>query len=79
MVPLDFTEDDIKWAVSKLSSAVGALGSEAFEQRNWLIRFMCVLEEIKDVVTNMDDWISNSSPPLVPILCINGLSPSSAE
>ena len=66
MVPLDFTEDDIKWAVSKLSSAVGALGSEAFEQRNWLIRFMCVLEEIKDVVTNMDDWISNSSPPWSP-------------
>ena len=66
MVPLDFTEDDITWVVSKLSSVVGALGSEAFELRNWLIRFMCMLEEIKVIVTNMDDWISNYFPPWSP-------------
>ena len=28
-VPLDFTEDDVTWVVSKLSSTAGALGEEA--------------------------------------------------
>ena len=28
-VPLDFTEDDVTWVASKLSSAAGALGAEA--------------------------------------------------
>ena len=39
MVPLDFTEDDVTWVVSKLSGAAGALGAEAVELRNWPIRF----------------------------------------
>ena len=33
-VPLDFTEDDVTWVASKLSSAVGALGAEAMGLRN---------------------------------------------
>ena len=42
MVPLDFTEDDVTWVASKLSSATGALGAEAIELRNWLLCFGCV-------------------------------------
>ena len=37
-VPLDFTEDDVMWVASKLSSAAGTLGAEAMELRNWLLR-----------------------------------------
>ena len=40
-VPLDFTEDDVTWVASKLSGAAGALGAEAMELRNWLLRFGC--------------------------------------
>ena len=40
--PLDFTEDDITWVASNLSSAAVAMGAEVIELRNWLIRFGCV-------------------------------------
>ena len=33
-VPLDFTEDDITWAASKLSGAAGVLVAEVIELRN---------------------------------------------
>ena len=38
-VPLDFTEDNATWVASKLSGTAGALGAEAMELRNWLLRF----------------------------------------
>ena len=50
-VPLDFTEDDVMWVSSKLSSAAGALGAEAIELRNWLLCFRCASEELRVVVT----------------------------
>ena len=34
MVPLDFTEDNVTWVVSKLSDTAGELGAEAMELRN---------------------------------------------
>ena len=43
-VPLDFTEDDVTWLASKLSSAEGALVAEAMELHNWLLRFGCASE-----------------------------------
>ena len=62
-VPLDFTEDDVTWVASKLFSAAGALGSEAMEMRNWLLRFGCAWEELRVVVASLADWMANSSPP----------------
>ena len=54
-VPLDFTEDDITWVASKLSGTAGALGAEAMELRNWLLRFGCASEELRVVVTSLAD------------------------
>ena len=62
-VPLDFTEDDVTWVASKLSGAAGALGAEAIELRNWLLRFGCASEELRVVVASLADWMANSSPP----------------
>ena len=62
-VPLDFMEDDVTWVLSTLSGAAGVLGSEAMELRNWLLRFGCVSEELRVVVSSLADWMSNSSPP----------------
>ena len=62
-VLLDFMEDDVMWVASKLSSAAGALGAEAIELRNWLLRFGCASEELRVVVARLDDWMANSSPP----------------
>ena len=62
-VPLDFTEDDVTWVASKLSGAADALGVEAMELRNWLLRFGCASDEIRVVFASLADWMDNSSPP----------------
>ena len=62
-VPLEFTEDDVMWVASKLSSAEDALGAEAMELRNWILRFGCASEELRVVVASLADWMANSSPP----------------
>ena len=62
-VPLDFTENDVTWVVSKISGAAGALGAEAMELRNWLLCFECASEELRVVVARVAYWMANSSPP----------------
>ena len=47
MVPLDFTEDDVTWIVSKLSGATCVLVVEGIDLRNWLILFRCMAEELR--------------------------------
>ena len=61
--PLDFIEDDVTWVASKLSGVIGALGAEAIELQNWLLRFGCAPEEIRVVVDRLAHWIANSYPP----------------
>ena len=36
---LDFTEDNITWVASNLSSTAGAMGAEMIELINWLVLF----------------------------------------
>ena len=60
-VPLDFTEDDVTWIVSKLSGASGALGAEAIELCNWLLRFGCASRELRVVVARLATTTLNSS------------------
>ena len=62
-IPLDFTEDDFTWVASKISGTAGALGAEATELRNWLLRFGCASEELRVLVASLADWMANSSPP----------------
>ena len=59
-VPLEFTEDDVTWVASKLSSAAGALGAEAMELCNWLLRFGCASEEFIVIFASLADWMGNS-------------------
>ena len=56
------------WVASKLSGAAGALGAEAMELRNWLLRFECASEELRVVVASLADWMANSSPPPRPLI-----------
>ena len=63
MVPLDFTENDVTWVASKFSSSAGALGAEAMELLDWLLRFGYVSKEFIVVVASLENWMANSSPP----------------
>ena len=62
-LPINFTEDDVTWVASKISCASYALGEEAIELYNWLLCFGCVSEELRIVVSILDDCMANSSPP----------------
>ena len=48
---------------SKISGAAGALGADAMELRNWLLRFGCASEDLRVVVVSLTDWMANSSLP----------------
>ena len=76
-LPLDFTEDDVTWVVSKLSGALGALSVEEIEPINWILRFGCLSEELRVIAARLDDWMDNYPPPPPPmdrILRTNGMS-----
>ena len=60
-VSLDFTENDVTWVASKISGAASALGAEAIELRNVLLRFECMPEELRVDVARLADWMANSS------------------
>ena len=62
-VPIRFTKDGVMLVASKLSGTAGVLGVEATELRNWLIRFWCMPEELRVVVSKLSDWMANSSFP----------------
>ena len=48
---------------SKLSGVAGALGAEAIDLRNWLLRFVCASEKLRVVVASLAGRMANSSPP----------------
>ena len=62
-MPLEFLEDNATWVASKLSGAYGALGAEAIELGNWLLRFGCTLEEFRVVAADMAEWMATPPPP----------------
>ena len=55
MVPLNFTEDDVTWVTSKLSSTVGALVAEAVELINCIFCFRCASEDLRVVAVMLAD------------------------
>ena len=50
------------WVASGLYGAAGALGAEAMELRNWLLRFERASEELRVVVASLADWMANLPP-----------------
>ena len=63
LVSIDLPEDDVTWVTSRISGAAGALGAEAIELQNWLLRFGCASEELRVVVSSLYYWMAKSSPP----------------
>ena len=43
--------------------ASGALGAEAIELINGLLRFGCASEELRVILARLADWMANSFPP----------------
>ena len=55
MVLLDFSEIDVTWLASKLSGAAVSLGAEALEMKNWIIKFGCDSEELREFIADQVD------------------------
>ena len=62
-IPLYFSEDDVTWVASKISGAACALGVEAIELQNWLLRFSSASEKLRVLVASVADRMSKCSPP----------------
>ena len=62
-MPLDLSEDDVMWVAFKISVPARALGADAVELRNWLLRFGCALEQFGVVVAYLADRMANPPPP----------------
>ena len=57
-----------RMTASKIYGAAGALGAEATELRNWLLRFECASEYLRILVARLADWMTTPpSPPVTPI------------
>ena len=61
--PFDFMEYDVTWVESNIFGAAGALGAEAIELINCLLRFGWASEELRFIVARLADWMANSFPP----------------
>ena len=44
------------------------MGEEETDLQNWLIHFVCISEELRVFVANLDDLMANSSPPPGPLI-----------
>ena len=60
---LDLLEDDITWLTSKLSGAAGATLVEATKLKHSMLRFRYASEELRDIIPEMVDCISNYLSP----------------
>ena len=47
----------------KLSGTAGELGAHRIKLMNFLLCFGCLPEEFRVVVSDLDNWMANSSPP----------------
>ena len=64
MVHVNFTEDVVTCIASKLSGKAGALGAEAVDMRNWIIRFG-VCQSISGSL--LSSWLTGWLPPPPPL------------
>ena len=53
----------MRWFASNLSISAGVLGAEVIDLKNLIIRFGYTSDELRLIVSNMADCMSNSFPP----------------
>ena len=63
MVPVDITDDVVSAVTGRLSGGAGPGGTDLISLQHWLLRFGAASAELRQVVAEAGNWLSNGRPP----------------
>ena len=63
MVPVDITDDVVSAVAGRLSGGVGPGGTYYISLQNWLLRFGAASGELRLIVAEVGEWLSNGRTP----------------
>ena len=63
MVPVDITDDVVTAVAGCLSGGAGPGGTDSISLQHWLLRFGAASGELRLIVAEVGEWISNRPPP----------------
>ena len=67
MVPVDITDDVVSAVAGRLSGGAGPGGTDSISLQHWLLRFGATSGELRLIVAEVGEWLSNGRPPWPPI------------
>ena len=63
MVPVDITDDVVSAVAGRLSGGAGPGGTDSVSLQHWLLQFGAASGELRQIVAEFGEWISNGRPP----------------
>ena len=63
MVPVDITENVVAAVAGCLSGGAGPGGTDLVSLQHWLLRFGAASGELRKIVAEFGEWLSNEWPP----------------
>ena len=63
MVLVDITDDVVSAVAGRLSGGAGPGGADLISLQHWLLRFGAVSKELRLIVAEVGEWLSNGQPP----------------
>ena len=63
LVPVDITNDTVTALARQISGVAGPGGMDSVSLQHWLLRFMVTSGELRLIVADFTEWLSNGRPP----------------
>ena len=63
MVPVDITNDVVPAVAGRLLGGAGPGGIDSVSIQHWLLRFGAASGELRQIVAEFREWLSNGRPP----------------
>ena len=63
MVPVNITDDVVAAVAGRLLGGAGPGGTDSVSLQHWLLRFGAARSELRQIVAEFGEWLSNGRPP----------------
>ena len=63
IVPVDITENKVTAVAGRISEGSGPGGTDSVSFQHWLLRFGAASGELRPIVADFTEWLSNGRPP----------------
>ena len=63
LTPVDITDNTVTAVAGRLSGGSGPTGTDSLSLQQWLLRFGAARTELRLIVGDFIDWMSNGQPP----------------